>query len=206
MKSMEGVRRVTNRMELIQGLRSKLLKARLASMIFGFIIIGLVGYNYKLSVDLKAAQAENQSHIRFEETLKSEINELKTEVKDLKTEIDRLNSFDNKIAVAFELEDIVREAVGGIESVTKTLRHYVSSRYSIKTDIEVVDYVLDETTGETVKVIEDTNHMFVVYVADSETSSSLEQELTKQYYRGTERYADIISSYENTLLVRHDYK
>ncbi len=206
MKAMEGVRRVTNRMELIQGLRSKLLKARLTSMLFGFIIIGLVAYNYKLSVDLKAAQAENQSHIRFEETLKDEIKDLKAEVKDAKAEIERLNSFDNKIAVAFELEDVVREAIGVIESVTKTLRHYVSSRYSIKTDIQVVDYVLDETTGETVKVIEDNNHMFVVYVADSETSSSLEKELTKQYYNGSERYADIISSYENTLLVRHDYK
>lgn len=206
MKSMEGVRRVTNRMELIQGLKSKLLKARLTSMIFGFIIIGLLGYNYKLSMDLKEAQAENQSHIRFEETLKSEINELKTEVKDLKDEIDRLNSFENKIAVAFELEDVVREAIGGIESVTKTLRHYVSSKYSIKTDIQVADYVLDETTGETVKVIEDSDHMFVVYVADSETSSLLEKELTKQYYKGTERYADVISIHENTLLVRHDSK
>lgn len=206
MKSMEGVRRVTNRMELIQGLRSKLLKARITSIVFGFIILGLLGYNYKLSMDLKEAQAENQSHIRFEETLKAEINELKAEVKDLKGEIDRLNSFENKIAVAFELEDIVREAVGGIESVTKTLRHYVSSRYSVKTDIQVVDYVLNETTGETVKVIENTDHMFVVYIADSETSSSLEQELAREYYKGTERYADVISSYENTLLVRHDYK
>lgn len=206
MKSMEGVRRVTNRMELIQGLRNKLLKARLTLMVFGLIIIGLVAYNYKLSTELKAAQAENQSHIRFEETLKDEIKNLKAEVKDAKAEIERLNSFDNKIAVAFELEDVVREAIGGIESVTKTLRHYVSSRYSIKTDIQVVDYVLDETTGETVKVIEDNDHMFVVYVADSETGASLEKELTKQYYKGTERYADVISSHDNTLLVRHDYK
>ena len=40
MKAMEGVRRVTNRMELIQGLKSKLLKARL-SLIAVTILLGV---------------------------------------------------------------------------------------------------------------------------------------------------------------------
>ena len=206
MKSMEGVRRVTNRMEMVQNLRSKLLKARLTSILLGAIVMALSITVAVLYKDLKEAKATINDYQKIETELNTEIKELESNLDDANAEITRLNSFDNKIDVAFELEDIVREAIGGIESVTKTLRHYVSSRYSIKTDIEVVDYVLDETTGETVKVIEDTNHMFVVYVANSETSSSLEQDLAKQYYKGTERYADVISSYENTLLVRHDYK
>ena len=48
--------------------------------------------------------------------------------------------------------------------------------------------------------------MFVVYVDNAETSSLLERKLTKEYYKGTERYADVITSHENTLLIRHDYK
>ena len=206
MKSMEGVRRVTNRMELIQGLRSKLLKARLTSIVLGAVVIALSFVVVGLVKDLKEAKETISNYQAVEVKLNNQVKDLEVELDKANKEVERLNSFENKIAVAFELEDVVREAVGGIESVTKTLRHYVSSRYSVKTDIVVNDYVLDETTGETVKVIEDTNHMFVVYVADSETSSSLEQELTKQYYKGTERYADVISSYENTLLVRHDYK
>ena len=40
MKAMEGVRRVTNRMELVQNLRSKLLKARL-SLIAVTLLLGV---------------------------------------------------------------------------------------------------------------------------------------------------------------------
>ena len=39
MKSMEGVRRVTNRMELIQGLKSKLLKARLSLIAVTMLLV-----------------------------------------------------------------------------------------------------------------------------------------------------------------------
>ena len=206
MKSMEGVRRVTNRMELIQGLRSKLLKARLTSIVLGAVVIALSFVVVGLVKDLKEAKETINNYQKIESELNAEIRDLEADVKETNKEIERLNSFDNKINVAFELENIVREAVGGIESTTKTLRYYVSSRYSIVTDINIVDYVLDDTTGEVVKVIEDNQNMYVVYVADSETANELEQAIGKGYYIGQEGYADIITSYENTLLVRHDYK
>lgn len=206
MKTMEGVRRVTDRMELIQGLRTKLLKARLTSIILGAIVIALSFSVAVLAKDLKEAKIAISNYQELEVELTEEIKELETDLKESTEEVERLNSFENKINVAFELENVIREAIGGIESTVKTLRHYISSNYSVKTDIQVVDYVLNDTTGETVKVIEDNEHMFVVYVANNDTSSSLEKELTRQYYKGTKRYADVISSYENTLLVRHDYK
>lgn len=206
MNSMEGVRRVTNRMELIQGLRTKLLKARITSILLGVIVIALSIVVAVLIKELKETKEIVNNYKQIEIELNNEIKDLKTDIKEANEEIVRLNSFDNKIDVAFELEEIVREAVGGIESITKTLSHYISSKYSIKTDIQVTDYVLDDTTGETVKVIEDNDHMFVVYVDNAETSSLLERKLTKEYYKGTERYADVITSHENTLLIRHDYK
>ena len=206
MKSMEGVRRVTNRMEMIQGLRSKLLKARLTSIVLGAVVIALSFVVVGLVKDLKEAKETISNYQAVEVKLNNQVKDLEVELDKANKEIERLNSFENKIDVAFELEDIVREAVSGIEAVSKDLRHYVSSKYSIKTDIVVNEYVLDETTGEAVKVIEDNNQMFVVYVANSEAGDLLELKLTKEYYKGTERYTDVISSHENTLLVRHDYK
>ena len=206
MKTMEGVRRVTNRMELVQGLRTKLLKARLTSIILGAIVIALSISVTFLVKDLKETKEALSNYQQIEVELNTEIKELESDLKVANEEIERLNSFENKINIAFELENIVREAVGGIESTVKSLKHYINSYKSVNTDIQVIDYVLDNSTGEVVKVIEDNNHSFVVYVSNSDTSNLLEQELTKQYYKGTKRYADVISSYENTLLVRHDYK
>ena len=206
MKSMEGVRRVTNRMELIQGLRSKLLKARLASIVLAAVVIALSLTVAVLYKDLKEAKATINNYQKIEVELNTEIKELESNLDDANAEIDRLNSFDNKINVAFELEDIVREAVGGIESTTKTLRYQVKENYSIVTNINIVDYVLDETTGEVVKVIEDNQDMYVVYVANGETAQELEQSIGKGYYTGSKGYTDIISNYVNTLLVRHDSK
>lgn len=206
MKTMEGVRRVTNRMELVQGLKTKLLKARLTSIILGAVVVALSISVAFLVKDLKETKEALNNYQQIEVELNTEVKELESELKVANEEIKRLNSFENKINVAFELEGVLREAVGGVESTVKSLRHYISSYKSIKTDIQVVDYVLDSSTGEAVKVIEDNNHSFVVYVSNGDTSDLLEQELTKQYYKGTKRYADVISSCENTLLVRHDYK
>jgi cell division protein FtsB len=206
MKSMEGVRRVTNRMELIQGLRSKLLKARLTSIVLAAVVIALSLTVAVLYKDLKEAKATINNYQKIEVELNAEIKELESNLDDANAEIDRLNSFDNKINVAFELEDIVREAVGGIEPTTKTLRYQVKDTYSIVTNINIVDYVLDETTGEVVKVIEDNQDMYVVYVANGETAQELEHSIGKGYYTGSKGYTDIISDYVNTLLVRHDSK
>jgi uncharacterized protein YoxC len=206
MKTMEGVRRVTDRMELVQGLRTKLLKARLTSLILGAIVVALSFSVAFLVKDLKETKQALANSQKIEASLNEEVKELKVDLKEATEEVERLNSFENKISVAFELENILREAVSGIESSVKSLRHFVSSNYSVKTDIQVTEYVLNESSGEVVKVIEDNDNSFVVYVSNKKDSDSLEKELTRQYYKGTKRYADVISIHENTLLVKHDIK
>ena len=206
MKSMEGVRRVTNRMELVQGLKRNLLKARLTSMFLGLVVVVLAIAVAVLAKELKEVKQTVSAYETIERELNIENRDLEYELKEAKAEIKELNSFEHKIEIAFDLENIVREAVGGIEYVTKTLKYEVRKDYKIVTDITTHNYVLDEETGEAVKVIENKDHSFVVYIANKEAAKSLEQTLGKEYYYGTERYSDVINNHEDTLLVRHDIK
>ena len=206
MKSMEGVRRVTNRMELVQGLKRNLLKARLTSMFLGLVVVVLAITVAVLAKELKEVKQTVSAYQTIERELNIENRELEYELKEAKAEIKELNSFEHKIEIAFDLENIVREAVGDIEYVTKTLKYEVRKDYKIVTDMTTHSYVLDEETGEVVKVIENKDHSFVVYIANKEAAKSLEQTLGKEYYYGTERYSDVINNHEDTLLVRHDIK
>ena len=70
MKSMEGVRRVTNRMEMVQNLRSKLLKARLTSILLGAIVMALSITVAVLYKDLKEAKATINDYQKIETELK----------------------------------------------------------------------------------------------------------------------------------------
>ena len=101
MNSMEGVRRVTNRMELIQGLRTKLLKARITSILLGVIVIALSIVVAVLIKELKETKEIVNNYKQIEIELNNEIKDLKTDIKEANEEIVRLNSFDNKIDVAF---------------------------------------------------------------------------------------------------------
>lgn len=206
MKAMEGVRKITNRMELIQGLRNKLMKTRLTLIIVAVMFGASLIANVKLVNELKE-ERDMSANLTIElNEVKNTNSKLEQQVKEAKQEIDRLNSFENKMTIALELEDIVREAVGGIQSITKNIRHYMNSTDSINTDIQSTDYVLNEVTGETVKVIENKDNMFVVYVPNSETEELLESSLSRQYYLGTEDYYKAINEIEDTVIIRHDLK
>ena len=75
MKSMEGVRRVTNRMEMVQNLRSKLLKARLTSIVLAAVVIALSLTVAVLYKDLKEAKATINNYQKIEVELNTEIKD-----------------------------------------------------------------------------------------------------------------------------------
>lgn len=198
--------RGTERILEMKRKRTQLMKARLTAIALGLVSIVLAITVFVLSKELKQAKNTINNYQKIEAELNLENRDLQYEIKDAKAEIEKLNSFDNKIEVAFELEDIVREAVSGIEYVEGSIEYKVNDNYSIATDINYVDYVLDETTGETVRVLENNDQMIVTYINDSDTMATLEESISNEYNLGTERYVDVINSLEGALLVRHDYK
>ena len=94
MKAMEGVRRVTNRMELIQGLKNKLLKARL-SLIAVTILLGVSAVTnvvmYNKLQDSKEVVAKQEVQIT---ELENTINVVETEREELAIKLDIANSFE----------------------------------------------------------------------------------------------------------------
>lgn len=198
--------RGTERILEMKRKRTQLMKARLTAIALGLVSIVLAITVFVLSKELKQAKNTINNYQKIEAELNLENRDLQYEIKDAKAEIEKLNSFDNKISVAFELEDIVREAVSGIEYVEGSIEYKVNDDYSIATDINYVDYVLDDTTGETVRVLENNEQMIVTYINDNNTMATLEESISNEYNLGTERYVDVINSLEGALLVRHDYK
>lgn len=198
--------RGTERILEMKRKRTQLMKARLAAIALGLVSIVLALTVFVLSKELKQAKNTINNYQKIEAELNIENRDLQYDLEEAKNEIEELNSFDNKISVAFELEDIVREAVSGIEYVEGSIEYKVNDNYSIATDINYVDYVLDETTGETVRVLENNDQMIVTYINDSDTMATLEESISNEYNLGTERYVDVINSLEGALLVRHDYK
>ena len=195
-----GVSGVTNRMELVQRLRNNLVKSRLTSMVLGIVVAILVATVAILAKELKDAKQMINHYSELEIALNHEINELKEEVKESKAS----NSFKDKIEAAMNIEDTVREAVSDIKYTTNMLKHKTKSGRYITTDLKVTNYVLDKSTGEVVKVIENKHNIFVVYIANKKAANELEKELTKEYYNGLERYRDVIDDHDNTLLVKHE--
>ena len=198
--------RGTERILEMKRKRTQLMKARLAAIALGLVSIVLAITVFVLSKELKQAKNTINNYQKIEAELNIENRDLQYEIKDAKAEIEKLNSFDNKIEVAFELEDIVREAVSGIEYVEGSIEYKVNDDYSITTDVNYVDYVLDDTTGETVRVLENNEQMIVTYINNNNTMATLEESISNEYNLGTERYVDVINSLEGALLVRHDYK
>ena len=198
--------RGTERILEMKRKRTQLMKARLTAIALGLVSIVLAITVFVLSKELKQAKNTINNYQKIEAELNIENRELQYDLEEAKNEIEELNSFDNKISVAFELEDIVREAVSGIEYVEGSIEYKVNDDYSITTDVNYVDYVLDDTTGETVRVLENNEQMIVTYINDNNTMATLEESISNEYNLGTERYVDVINSLEGALLVRHDYK
>lgn len=202
MKAMEGVRRVTNRMELIQGLKSKLLKARL-SLIAVTILLGVSAVTnvimYNKLQDSKEVVAKQEVKIT---ELENTINVVETEREELAIKLDIANSFETLMDKVANLEDLALEAA---HNAVNKVEGYVSN-YLLKTDISYVDYVLDETTGETIRTFETNKEMYVVYISNSDNVKQLDKEISLQYNLGTYDYEEAINKVEDTVIIRHDLK
>ena len=207
MKAMEGVRRVTNRMELVQNLRSKLLKARL-SLIAVTLLLGvsavtnIVMYN-KLQ-DAEEVVTKQEAQIT---ELENTIEVVETEKAELAVKLDMANSFSTLMDKVANLEDLALEAVHNAQKVVEDKITYVNKYNKVRTtDISYVDYVLDETTGETVRTFETNKEMYVVYLSNSENVELLNNNLVKQYRSGLNNYEEAIKEVEDTVIIRHDLK
>lgn len=202
MKAMEGVRRVTNRMELVQNLRNKLLKARL-SLIAVTILLGISAVTnivmYNKLQDSKEVVAKQGAQIT---ELESTIEVVETEKEELAVKLDIANSFSTLMDKVANLEDLALEAA---HNAVNKVEGYVSN-YLLKTDISYVDYVLDETTGETIRTFETNKEMYVVYLSNSENVKQLDKEISLQYNLGTYDYEEAINKVEDTVTIKHDLK
>ena len=202
MKAMEGVRRVTNRMELIQGLKSKLLKARL-SLIAVTILLGVSAVTnvvmYNKLQDSKEVVAKQEVQIT---ELENTIEVVETEREELAIKLDIANSFETLMDKVANLEDLALEAA---HNAVNKVEGYVSN-YLLKTDISYVDYVLDETTGETIRTFETNKEMYVVYISNNDNVKQLDKEISLQYNLGTYDYEEAINKVEDTVIIRHDLK
>ncbi|MBP3929748.1 MAG: hypothetical protein J6D47_09325 [Peptostreptococcaceae bacterium] len=207
MKAMEGVRRVTNRMELIQGLKSKLLKARL-SLIAVTILLGVSAVTnvvmYNKLQDSKEVVAKQEVQIT---ELENTIEVVETEREELAIKLDIANSFETLMDKVANLEDLALEAIHNAQKVVEDKITYVNKYNKVRTtDISYVDYVLDETTGETVRTFETNEEMYVVYLSNSENIELLNNNLVKQYRSGLNNYEEAIKEVEDTVIIRHDLK
>ena len=202
MKAMEGVRRVTNRMELVQNLRSKLLKARL-SLIAVTILLGISAVTnivmYNKLQDVEEVVTKQEAQIT---ELENTIEVVETEKEELAVKLDIANSFSTLMDKVANLEDLVLEAA---HNAVNKVEGYVSN-YLLKTDISYVDYVLNETTGETIRTFETNKEMYVVYISNNDNVKQLDKEISLQYNLGTYDYEEAINKVEDTVIIRQDLK
>ena len=207
MKAMEGVRRVTNRMELIQGLRSKLLKARLSLIAVTMLLVLSAGMNIVMYNKLQdSKEVVTKQEIKITE-LENTVAAIETEKEELAIKLDIANSFETLMDKVANLEDLALEAVHNAQKVVEDKITYVNKYNKVRTtDISYVDYVLDETTGETVRTFETNEEMYVVYLSNSENVELLNNNLVKQYRSGLNNYEEAIKEVEDTVIIRHDLK
>lgn len=175
--------------------KTQLIKSRVYGIVMTLIAISLGAGLFITTKELKEVKAMNNSLIEDNQSLDNEIAELQSEVVVLEEEVKELNSLDNKLSVIASMEDIVREAVSGIES---------TSGYIASTDVKYTDYVLNDKVGQTVKVIETKNNMYVTYICNNESVKSLNQQIWNQYYLGTEKYLRTILNTKGVVLVKHE--
>lgn len=207
MKSMEGVRRITNRMELVQVLRGKLLKARLSLIAVTMLLVLSAGMNivmYNKLQDSKEVVAKQEVQIT---ELENTVAAIETEKEELAIKLDIANSFKTLMEKVANLEELALEAVHNAQKVIEDKITYVNNYNKVRsTDISYVDYVLDETTGETIRTFETNKEMYVVYLSNNENVELLNNNLVKQYRSGLNDYEKAIKEVNDTVIIRHDLK
>lgn len=202
MKSMEGVRKVTNRMELVQGLRKSLIKARLSLVAVTAVLVLSAAVNVVMFNKLQKAEeviANQQTQIvELEDT----IEVVTTEKEELAVKLDVANSFETLMDKVANLEDLALEAV---HNAVDTVEGSVANNL-IETNVSYVDYVLNSRTGETIRTFETEEEMFVVYLSDNNKVKQLDEEIGSQYYLGTDNYEEAINKIEDAVIIKHELK
>lgn len=202
MKAVESVRRITDRMEMIQNLRNKLVKTRLSLIAVTMLLVLSAGVNvvmFNKLQDAKEVVAQQETKIV---ELENTIEVVETEREELAIKLEVANSFETLMDKVNNLEDLALEAahncVDKIEGVV--------SNYLLKTDISYVDYILDKVSGETIRTFETDEEMFVVYLSNNDNVKQLNKEICLQYNLDSHNYEEAISKVEDTVIIRHDLK
>lgn len=202
MKSMEGVRKVTNRMELVQGLRKSLVKARLSLVAVVAVLVLSAAVNVVMFNKLQKANEVIASQQTQIVELEDTIEVVKTEKEELSVKLDVANSFETLMDKVANLEDLALEAV---HNAVDTVEGFVANNL-IETNVPYVDYVLNSRTGETIRTFETEEEMFVVYLSDNNKVKQLDEEIGSQYYLGTDNYEEAINKIEDAVIIKHELK
>ena len=202
MKSMEGVRKVTNRMELVQGLRKSLVKARLSLVAVIAVLVLSAAVNVVMFNKLQKANEVIASQQTQIVELEDAIEVVTTEKEELAVKLDVANSFETLMDKVANLEDLALEAV---HNAVDTVEGFVANNL-IETNVSYVDYVLNSRTGETIRTFETEEEMFVVYLSDNNKVKQLDEEISTQYYLGTDNYEKAINKIEDAVIIKHELK
>lgn len=202
MKSMEGVRKVTNRMELVQGLRKSLIKARLSLVAVTAVLVLSAAVNVVMFNKLQKANEVIASQQTQIVELEDTIEVVTTEKEELAVKLDVANSFETLMDKVANLEDLALEAV---HNAVDTVEGSVANNL-IETNVSYVDYVLNSRTGETIRTFETEEEMFVVYLSDNNKVKQLDEEIGSQYYLGTDNYEEAINKIEDAVIIKHELK
>lgn len=202
MKSMEGVRKVTNRMELVQSLRKSLVKARLSLVAVVAVLVLSAAVNVVMFNKLQKANEVIASQQTQIVELEDTIEVVKTEKEELSVKLDVANSFETLMDKVANLEDLALEAV---HNAVDTVEGFVANNL-IETNVPYVDYVLNSRTGETIRTFESEEEMFVVYLSNNTNVKQLDEEISTQYYLGTDNYEEAINKIEDAVIIKHELK
>ena len=202
MKSMEGVRKVTNRMELVQSLRKSLVKARLSLVAVVAVLVLSAAVNVVMFNKLQKANEVIASQQTQIVELEDAIEVVTTEKEELAVKLDVANSFETLMDKVANLEDLALEAV---HNAVNTVQGYVSNN-TVKTNVSYVDYILDNESGETIRTFESEEEMFVVYLSDNNKVKQLDEEIGSQYYLGKDNYEEAINEIEDAVIIKHELK
>ena len=202
MKSMEGVRKVTNRMELVQSLRKSLVKARLSLVAVVAVLVLSAAVNVVMFNKLQKANEVIASQQTQIVELEDAIEVVTTEKEELAVKLDVANSFETLMDKVANLEDLALEAV---HNAVDTVEGFVANNL-IETNVPYVDYVLNSRTGETIRTFETEEEMFVVYLSDNNKIKQLDEEISTQYYLGTDNYEEAINKIEDAVIIKHELK
>lgn len=202
MKSMEGVRKVTNRMELVHCLRKSLVKARLSLVAVVAVLVLSAAVNVVMFNKLQKANEVIASQQTQIVELEDAIEVVTTEKEELAVKLDVANSFETLMDKVANLEDLALEAV---HKAVDTVEGFVANNL-IETNVSYVDYVLNSRTGETIRTFESEEEMFVVYLSNNTNVKQLDEEISTQYYLGTDNYEEAINKIEDAVIIKHELK